>query len=49
MYLKFTPNNRLPLPAYSNLGYISAPDLTIDKPLIYSIEQQYSSKNDIHV
>jgi len=35
--------------AYSNLGYKSTPDLTVDTPSVYTLEQQYQSKNAIHV
>jgi hypothetical protein len=35
--------------AYSNLGYKSTPDLTVDAPRVYTLEQQYQSKNAVHV
>jgi hypothetical protein len=39
----------LPFPAYSNWGYISTSDLSVDIPCIYSIEQQFPLDDDIHV
>ncbi len=41
--------NRFSFSAYSNLGYISTSDLTVDVPCIYSIRQDYQLENDIDV
>jgi hypothetical protein len=52
----FQSNTVLSLPdppifsTHTNLGYVSASDLTIERPSIYSIEcQKQQSNNDIHV
>jgi hypothetical protein len=51
----FQSNTVLSLPdppifsTHTNLGYVSASDLTIERPSIYSIECQKQSNNDIHV
>lgn len=37
------------LTAYSNLGYVSTPDLTVDHPSIYSIQQDIPTETDADV
>lgn len=43
------PVVRYSLTAYSNLGYVSTSDLTVDSPSIYSIEQGLQSENSSDV
>jgi hypothetical protein len=44
-----SPPNPSLLPSYSNIGYISLPDLTNKPPHVYSTEYQLQLNDDIDV